>query len=286
MDFQYFLNRIQLAPEGQEHFWSIHKRICEPAFARGFADCVAAYAAPDPEFAAQIKAFAEAQGLLPEVWNLYVYIRLAENTLADYRAKGIDDDIFYATMFDLTVCCRVCQTQCGIYGIPQIIYRHWCRMVLKGKIFRLGRLEFELYESGVDASIGDRQLKKGDPCINVHIPRYLPLDEEACEAAYDQARDFFARFFGMDDCVFLCHSWLLHPWMREVLPERSRILRFQNHFQLLEATQDPAGAAGWIFPNCEDKDLSEYPAETSLQRAALERIRSGGAIGLGRGIRL
>lgn len=286
MDFQYFLDRIQLAPEGQAHFWSIHKRIREPAFAQGFGDSVDAFRKPDPEFAARIKAFSEEAGLLPEVWNLYVFIRLAENTLSDFRARSIDDEVFYATLFDLTVCCRVCQARFGIYGIPQNYYRYWNTMVLSGKLYRLGRLEFELFTSPVDARIGDRQLVKGEPCINVHIPRYLPLDEESCEAAYGQAREFFARHFGMQNVCFLCHSWLLHPWMRDVLPADSRILRFQSRFQLLEVTQNPAAAAGWIFPNCEDKDISEYPAETSLQRAALDRIRNGGAIGLGMGIRL
>ena len=66
-----------------------------------------------------------------------MYIRLAENTLTAFRAKGIDDDIFYATLFDLTICCRVCQDRFGIYGISQNQYRGWMRKVLTTSHYRV-----------------------------------------------------------------------------------------------------------------------------------------------------
>ena len=286
MNFSYFLEQIQLAPEGCENFWTIHRQIDEPAFAQGFEHCKAAFLVSDSEFAEAIGTFARSQDLAPEVWNMYLCIRLAEDTLADFRSRGIGDDIFYATLFDLTVCCRVCQAASGIYGIGQNQYRRWMHMVLTGKLYRLGRLEFELAKSPMDIQLDRWQLAKGAPCLHVHIPRYQPLDEEACEASYDQARSFFARYFGISRCCFLCHSWLLHPWLKEVLPEGSRILGFQNRFRLLEVTQDIPAAVSWIFPNCKDKDICEYPAETALQRAALAQIQSGGSMGLGLGIRL
>ena len=67
MDFSDFFDRIQLAPEGQDSFGAIHRRMNEPAFAQGFADSTAAFTAPDGEFGDQIKAFAEAQSRLPEI---------------------------------------------------------------------------------------------------------------------------------------------------------------------------------------------------------------------------
>ena len=130
------------------------------------------------------------------------------------------------------------------------------------------------------------QVPAGTTVLSVHIPRYLPLDEEACEKSYAWAKNFFREIFGIKTCVFICGSWLLHPWMQEVLPESSAIIRFQKKFKLYWVEQNVAAAVGWIFPNCKDKDISQYPTDTSLRRAALQRIREGGTIGIARGVRL
>ena len=186
----------------------------------------------------------------------------------------------------MTVCTQVCYERRGIYGIDQNVYRRWQRYALDGTLFRLGRLEFQLVDIDYDIDVEGLRVPAGTTVLSVHIPRYLPLDEGACEKSYTWAREFFREIYGMEKCVFICGSWLLHPWMQEVLPESSAIIRFQKKFKLYWVEQNVAAAVGWIFPNCKDKDISQYPTDTSLRRAAVQRIREGGTIGVAHGVRL
>ena len=286
MEFTTYLEKIQLQEAACQSFWELHRRCGNADFEKNLSACYEAYTQGDEAFGAALKTFAEAEGVTPEQLNLYVFLRMSEKTLEGYLAKGIGEDVFYESMYSMTICCQVCFDRTGIYGIDQAIYRRWQRYVLDGTLFRLGRLEFQLKVLDEDIEIGTVKVPAGETVISVHIPRYLPLKEEDCEKSYACAREFFRRYYGMETCVFVCHSWLLHPWMQECLPETSAIIRFQKKFKLLRVEQNVDSAVSWIFPGYEGKPVSEYPADTSLRRAAIDRIRRGMPIGTAFGVRL
>ncbi len=286
MDYQKYVSAIRLQPEAAELVLRLHRRSGDAAFEERVAESFRAYDLGDEAFGEYLKEFAATEGVTPEQINLYVFLRLSERTWAYYQQKGIGEDVFYESMYSMTVCCQVCYERLGIYGIDQNVYRRWQRYVLDGTLFRLGRLEFQLVDIDYAIDVEGLQVPAGTTVLSVHIPRYLPLDEEACEKSYAWAKNFFREIFGIKTCVFICGSWLLHPWMQEVLPESSAIIRFQKKFKLYWVEQNVAAAVGWIFPNCKDKDISQYPTDTSLRRAALQRIREGGTIGIARGVRL
>ena len=267
-------------------FWRLHSRSGDTAFERRVVEGFAAYDAGDEALGEYLHTFAAAEGVSPEQMNLYVFLRLSERTWNYYQEKGIGEDVFYESMYSMTICCQVCYDRLGIYGIDQQTYRRWQRYVLDGTLFRLGRLEFQLKVLDEDIEIGTVKVPAGEKVVSVHIPRYLPLKEEDCEKSYACAREFFRRYYGMETCVFVCHSWLLHPWMQECLPEPSAIMRFQKKFKLLRVEQNVDSAVSWIFPGYEGKPVSEYPADTSLRRAAIDRIRRGMPIGTAFGVRL
>ena len=286
LDFERYIEKIRLQPQAAESFRKIHVRSDDAAFAQKLAESFQAYDEGDEVFGAFLKDFAESEGVTPEEMNLYVYLRLSERTWERYQPRRIGEDVFYETMFSMTVCTQVCYENTGIYGIDQNVYRRWQRYVLDGTLFRLGRLEFQLKELDYDVEVEGERIPAGTTLLSVHIPRYLPLDEGECEKSYAWARAFFREHYGMEKCVFICGSWLLHPWMQEVLPESSAIIRFQKKFHIYRVEQNVASAVNWIFPRCGDKDISQYPADTSLRRAAIQRIREGGTIGVAFGIRL
>lgn len=286
LDFEKYIENIRLQPQAAESFRKLHSRSTDAAFEAKVAESFGAYDAGDEAFGAYLKEFAEEEGVTPEEMNLYVFLRLSQRTWDYYQEKGIGEDVFYETMYSMTVCCQVCFERVGIYGIDQQTYRRWQRYVLDGTLFRLGRLEFQLKVESTDIEINGVRAPAGTTVLSVHIPRYLPLDEAECERSYAWAREFFREHYGMERCVFVCHSWLLHPWMQEVLPETSAIVRFQKKFKLLSVEQNVQSAVNWIFPGYADKDISEYPADTSLRRAAIARIKAGQSIGTGFGVRL
>lgn len=288
MNFPLLFEKIGLTQEGKDSFYHIHKRTEDPAFREKLCGAFAAFDQGDQVFAAYLEEFAQQENLSVEVLNLYIYLRLCERALEGCRAKGISDETFYETAQDISLACRYLQERTGIYGISQTPHRNWLRLLLTNRIYRLGRLQFELYESKYDVQLGNVKVSVGDPCLSVHIPRYASFSEELCEASYARAREFFKTYYGMDTCIFYCGSWLLHPWLSDCLKPDSTIVNFQSKYRIVaksETDNDLLNIAKNIFLHiCENPE--DYPEDTSLRRIYKENLRKGVVMGTARGYRL
>ena len=86
----------------------------------------------------------------------------------------------------------------------------FCRH-LDMSLFRLGRLEFERIPSLWDIQTDEISVHKGDPVISVHIPQGEKLELDACLDSFRQAEQFWK-----EKQVYLCHSWLLYPGLKEI----------------------------------------------------------------------
>ncbi|MGH3660079.1 MAG: acyltransferase domain-containing protein, partial [Micromonosporaceae bacterium] len=82
---------------------------------------------------------------------------------------------------------------------------------------------------------------------------------------------------------FTCSSWLLDPQLAEYLPEHSRIIQFQRRFHLIPVHTEaelPAAdgdVAEYVFGRTHH-DLDAYLQVTTLHRAYVAHLRSGGAL--------
>ena len=281
MDFEKYFEETGLWEDGIETFQMLYKKMVDEDFENAYDS----YKAGDDAFAAFISDYASRENIPVELVNLYLYIRFSEFTYEEYKKRGISEDIFYLTMSDFAVTARQNVDKGGVYGITQHPERPWLRLHLDSKLYRLGRLQFELAESERDVEVNGKSLKQGEPCINVHIARYVPLDENECENSYALARDFFKKYYGIETCFFFCHSWLLHPWLSDVLSKTSSIMRFQNKFEILETEEDTDDVISYVFMNKCDK-IEDYPENSSLQRALKNYLTRNIPIGTALGIRL
>ena len=105
------------------------------------------------------------------------------------------------------------------------------------------------------------------------------LSAGARRDSYRRARRFLARFFP-DYCgaPFLCTSWLLAPGLRACLPEGSRILSFQDDFEVTGIFPDRDQFLTWVYKR-PDIPLMDLPEDTSLQRNLKQYLLRGGKIG-------
>lgn len=194
-----------------------------------------------------------------------------------YEEKRLPEQLYWDTLSDLRIWCENCIL---ITGRPGLRSNGWLRLHLSARLFRLGRLQFELYT--LDRPVAG--LPAGEPALHVHIPQGEPLGHEACLASYARAERFFPESLGYHPRIFLCHSWLLHPNLQRILPETSNILKFQREFTLYEQDEDAAQALERIF-GLDFRAGQPYPQDTSLQRAAKRFLESGGVLGMGSGYR-
>lgn len=207
---------------------------------------------------------------------LFYYLQFTRFAYRKYQERKIPDDVFYHTFSDIGRWEKVCFEHTGAHGLEEY---EWLSLHLRLQLFALGRLQFQPVCCPWDlpAVYG---IQKGDPVLNVHIPSGSRLTPSACEASYQQA----ARFFNMQPAVFICHSWLLCPALKNLLPSGSNILQFQNEYTITGVDAESRQAEERIF-GCLKSCPSEYPENSYLQKSAKTWLLSGNPLPAGYGVR-
>ena len=135
-----------------------------------------------------------------------------------------------------------------------------------------GELEYEKVED-----------EKEGRYISIHIPSDADMKEENLRKSLQEAGEFFQKYYpGWSRLPYKCCSWLLSPALKGLLGEGSRILAFQDMFQIEEVYQDSDAFLEWVFKR-KDIPLEELSEDTSLQRNMKAHLLSGGWVGEGMG---
>lgn len=199
-----------------------------------------------------------------------------------YTQKYIDDEIFYATIADLKYKleeCRLVHGKCGTF-VPG-----WYKGFFEMKIFALGRLQFEINHTWFECDVDGVHIPKGTKALSVHIPRTgTKLDHSLVLDSYNMAKEFFKDEFD-DNVIFICNSWLLYPWNREVLQEGSNLAQFYDDFTIVRSGEYANYSEAWRLFDClYDGNPDNLPNDTSLRRAYIKRIKNKQPIGHGTGV--
>ena len=154
----------------------------------------------------------------------------------------------------------------------------WTTRQIGAKLFRIGELEYELAED-----------EEGRKEIGLHIPSDAKLEAERMNASLKAADAFIReRFPGWAGVPKTCESWLLSPTLKDLLPEGSRILKFQEAFELKETYPEDDAALEWVFYVAERQreglDISRLPEDTSLQRKMKAMLMEGRKPGAAKGV--
>lgn len=111
----------------------------------------------------------------------------------------------------------------------------------------------------------------------------LFLQKNTARALWKCQKFFFENYDSTYVNVpYVCHSWLLSPALRELLPESSNIIKFQNLFTITETDKSSTNFLMWIFKKA-DIPVENLPEDTTLQRNVKKYLMSGGQIGEGSG---
>lgn len=218
--------------------------------------------------------------LSPYTCHLLLVICLTDIMADYYEKEGICPDIFKASAADIKYKLNECKKIKGTVGT---FVAPWYGGFFNLTRFAIGRLQFECVKLPRDYKKGDIFIPKDTEVINVHIPGSgKPLSEGECTDSFRNAAEFFKNRYGTGP-VFVCHSWLLFPEHEKMLPEGSNILKFKRRFDIVASGYD-GGEDLWRIFDTEERDAKKLCAKTSLQRAYLDFLNSGGEAGWGRGI--
>ena len=201
--------------------------------------------------------------------NLISYLFLCEKTKEKYETMGLPEEILDATLSDLV---RWTTEWTNVKGELYLGELSWLSRHLSASIYRIGRLQYCKGEAAVDIpSLG---VVKGDPIIEVHIPKGERFSKDACLVSLAEARAFFAKHFpDYNYKCFTTHSWLLDETLKKYLPTESGILQFASLFEIVGRDASDA-LFKYIFTwDTTRRNLSyRYPLSSlaaKVQRAAL-----------------
>ena len=157
----------------------------------------------------------------------------------------------------------------------------WLANALRGKLFRLGRLQFEEVplEHCDYNKHGVNYKKHKDTVIGVHIPEDGRMSKEDRLDSYQQAYKMF------NNPVFICETYLFYPKQYDFLSPESNIIGFMNEFDVVYSEEDRGMKDMWrIFGMRDNYAPENLPRDTSLQRAYASHIEKTGKNGMGYGI--
>lgn len=210
--------------------------------------------------------------------RLAVCVKYAEYTKEAYERLGISDEIFYDTMQDIAIWCENNDNK----GLKNY---NWIKNHLKAELFKIGRLQFQLYPcKNKTLNYSRMPFKYGDNLIYIHIPQGEKLIYADCISSLKQANKFFEQYFSdYDYRYYFCESWLLFDENYLFMQSSSNILQFQSLFEIVYSLPIDVQAIERIFGK---RHLFKrlYPENTSLQRSAKAFMLDGGKMGIGIGI--
>ena len=213
--------------------------------------------------------------------ELLVFICMSKHLRELYTERGIDLDIFHNSMLDLKYKLDECKAVKGVIGS---FVAFWFDRFYKLERFALGRLQFEVDSFGHHYEKNGHTLTPDSKAINVHIPRTLThLTPESCDEAFEMAKKFFASAVS-DPTPFICHSWMLYPDNKTILPEDNNVHRFMSRFDIFDWANDPNTEDLWRLFDTDDKNPDNLPSDTRMRRAYINRLRDGGPFGWGHGV--
>lgn len=221
----------------------------------------------------------EATGIHPYTIDMLYLLCLLPDLEEQYGREGIPTRFFHGFVENLKQAACNCQKIHGVWGTD---IAWWLIDFFKLKLFSIGRLQFKR-----------RKLRKamggyaeGSYYIDVHIPSGAPLTPALCAASYAEAAAFFRARYGMEHILFGCHSWLLSPELRMILPENSNILAFAHDYTIWETRTDPTSSAVSFIFNVPalPADINTLPEDTSLRKALKMHLKAGNSINTAFGV--
>lgn len=224
-----------------------------------------------------------------DISKLAAAIKAAEYTRDFYNGKGIDEGILFDTLNDIAIWCE----NNGNKGLKN--YR-WIKNHICGELFKLGRLQFQLYKSS-NSTLNYKKLpfNFNDNLIYIHIPQGEKLLKKDCIESIKSAEKFFNYYFnGYDYKCFFCESWLLYENNIDFMDADSNIVQFMSLFDIAYSVSNEGQALKRIF-GIDNKSIFfrmiskrksavlSYPEKTALQKSAKNYMLNGGKLGVGIG---
>ena len=203
--------------------------------------------------------------------NLLSFLYMCEALEEKYLDLGINREILLDTLYDIV---RYTVIWTGLKGSLYLGELGWLRNHLSGRLYKLGRLQFNM--GLAEHTIPAKNILKGDPVLEVHIPEEGPLTPNSVDDSFRKAERFFAKYFPEFQYDFItCHSWLLDASLRDYLKPDSNILQFQKRFERAQKEESYLMLRYLFRWNTTRLNLQDFIPRTSFAAKIKEQVLAG-----------
>lgn len=149
----------------------------------------------------------------------------------------------------------------------------WATYFIRLRIIEVGRLQYEYFINDDNKQV-----------IKIHIPRGKKLDIVSVIKSIDNSKKEILKIFKVNNCEYICNSWLLSNQIHELLDDDTNIYKFQELFNVKDGDNCIKDILNFVYEieNCEDYLL--LTEKTSLQRIIKEELLKGKDFYLGLGV--
>lgn len=269
----------------------IHEQALEPFYDLALQKCID-HTLEDKEIIEKFPVEEEA-----DLFRMMLIVGMIDHAFKVYKEKNIPEEILLENLLDVPIWLEYYMENISHPGFQWRILG-WCRMLWEGKILKFGRLQletelfykedFNLYctEEGKTVFAKEEEagknwtclLAKGDRIIGIHIPASGPLKKELCIESFRRMRQYLAEYRpDIRYKAIHCHSWLLDPQLREILPENSNILSFHTLGHVRACGTFESETIGRVFGQKGEKEgINSVPHKTGMQKRLAAFAAKGG----------
>lgn len=224
----------------------------------------------------------EKQGIECGTFYMMQILCFGEALKTHYIKSPLGEEGFNRIIADIKYKLEECMLVKGYIGT---FVADWYINIFKMGCVAFDRLQFEIISIPESFVINGIFYSEKTKAINVHIPRTGErLDHDRVLNSYKLAAEYFAEEFD-GEILFTCRSWMLYPWHKTVLSEKSNMMQFYNDYCIVNFGDYADYNQIWRLFDCEfDGDVDKLPQDSTLRRAYVERIKKGEPIGFGRGV--
>ena len=285
---QDFMDRIHIPPEAQTEFYRAETQLrSSERDASQMAQIKSDFDLGQigfKEAIAQLKTLSDTAGLSEYTLYFYFLILCSDVLHEKYRARGIEDQIFWDTMDDLRCKLLECYEVKGVWGTFVV---DWYEGFLTMERFALGRFQYE-----EKAFEGEPFTKNGitvnpkDIVYNFHIPSSgQPIDHATRYDSYRKAYEFYGCKQKGKPLILVCDSWLLSAENEKFLPSDSNILAFIRDFDMISNRSYDTFSDSWrVFGKHHTLPVEQRPVDTKLRKSVVQHLLNGGQMGYGYGL--
>lgn len=212
--------------------------------------------------------------------NLVSYLNYCDTFQENFNKLNIPRQILLDTLNDIKIWSYRHKEIFGEYGVKEI---NWLQHIGQNTMFTVGRLEYKMgrYIFGVRR----KKLKLFSKIIEIHIPRGERITAENTIASLNAAKEFFAKYFkDYEYEYFTCGSWMLDPNLKEILPNDSGIIQFQNMFDIVMLFPRMDHIRFVFGESWNKKNIKDYKPKTSLQKKLQQHILNKEKLATGLGV--